>query len=380
MRSLVAAPAGILLVLTLAACSPGAEPSPTPSASAAAPAPAGTPPDPAPALQVGAVAELASGLQVPWSVVPLPEGGALISERDDARILELESSGDRREVTTVAGVDPGGEGGLLGLALQESVEGSDTRWLYAYYTSGTDNRIVRMPLTGTAGALQLGDQQVILSGLAKANNHDGGRLAFGPDGMLYATVGDAGVKDAAQDPDSLNGKILRMTPDGTVPPGNPFGESLVWSMGHRNPQGLAWAADGTMYAAEFGQDTWDELNRIEPGANYGWPTVEGIADDPRFVDPLQQWSTDVASPSGLTAIGGTLFLAGLGGERLWVIQGAGGESSASAAFEDDYGRLRDAVAAPDGSLWLLTNNTDGRGDPRAGDDRLLRVELTPVPE
>ena len=326
------------------------------------------------------MAELASGLQVPWSVVPLPEGGALISERDDARILELESSGDRREVTTVAGVDPGGEGGLLGLALQESVEGSDTRWLYAYYTSGTDNRIVRMPLTGTAGALQLGDQQVILSGLAKANNHDGGRLAFGPDGMLYATVGDAGVKDAAQDPDSLNGKILRMTPDGTVPPGNPFGESLVWSMGHRNPQGLAWAADGTMYAAEFGQDTWDELNRIEPAANYGWPTVEGIADDPRFVDPLQQWSRDVASPSGLTAIGGTLFLAGVGGERLWASQGAGGESSASAAFEDDYGRLRDAVAAPDGSLWLLTNNTDGRGDPRAGDDRLLRVELTPVPE
>jgi len=380
MKSLVVAPAGILLVLALAACSPAAEPSPTPSASQAEPSPSVAPPDPAPPLQAGAVAELASGLRAPWSVVPLQDGGALISERDDARILELDASGERREVAAVAGVDPGGEGGLLGLALQEPVEGSDTRWLYAYYTSASDNRIVRMPLTGEAGALELGEQQVILSGLAKANNHDGGRLAFGPDGMLYATVGDAGVEDAAQDPDSLNGKILRMTPDGTVPPGNPLGASLVWSMGHRNPQGIAWAADGTMYAAEFGQDTWDELNRIEPGANYGWPVVEGVADDPRFVDPLQQWSTDVASPSGLTSIGGTLFLAGLGGERLWVIQDAGGQSTAAAAFDDEYGRLRDAVAAPDGSLWLLTNNTDGRGDPGAGDDRLLRVELTPVPE
>jgi glucose/arabinose dehydrogenase len=164
-----------------------------------------------------------------------------------------------------------------------------------------------------------------------------------------------------------------MTPTGGVPADNPTAGSLVYSMGHRNPQGLAWDATGQLFAAEFGQNRWDELNRIEPGGNYGWPTVEGKAGNPRFIDPVLQWPTDEASPSGLGYIGGTLFLAALKGERLWVIPP--GATTSQPFFVGTYGRLRDAVPGPNGTLWLLTNNTDGRGFPHSGDDKLLQVKL-----
>jgi glucose/arabinose dehydrogenase len=164
-----------------------------------------------------------------------------------------------------------------------------------------------------------------------------------------------------------------MTPTGGVPPDNPTSGSLVYSMGHRNPQGLAWDSTGQLFAAEFGQDRWDELNRIQPGGNYGWPTVEGKAGNPRFIDPLLQWPTSEASPSGLGYVGGTFFLAALKGERLWVI--SPGATRARAFFVGTFGRLRDAVPGPNGTLWLLTNNTDGRGFPHSGDDRLLQVKL-----
>ncbi|MDM4761558.1 PQQ-dependent sugar dehydrogenase [Galbitalea sp. SE-J8] len=355
----------LLSVGALVGCS-SATPAPATPTSPTPPAPAAPPLTPTDATR-----DLASGLAAPWSVLSMPDGGALVSERDSGRILELDLAGGSRLVGTVPGVAHAGEGGLLGLA--PAPAGGE---LYAYLTTASDNRIVRMPLGGPAGGRTIGAPVVVLDGLARAANHDGGRIAFGPDGMLYATVGDAGDPSRAQDVGSLNGKILRMTPDGAVPADNPFPGSLVYSLGHRNPQGIAWDADGRLYAAEFGQDTWDEFNRIEPGRNYGWPEAEGIAHDPRFVDPLVQWATDDASPSGLTRIGGTFFLAGLGGERLWTItiDGDGG-ATADDSFVGELGRLRDAVAAPDGSLWLLTNNTDGRGDPRDGDDRLVRVEL-----
>jgi glucose/arabinose dehydrogenase len=238
-----------------------------------------------------------------------------------------------------------------------------------------------MLLTSTNGTLSLGPPHVILQGLAVANHHDGGRIAFGPDGMLYATVGDAGVTSRSQDLTSLNGKILRMTPIGGVPADNPVPGSLIWSYGHRNPQGLAWDSSGQLYASEFGQNTWDEFNNITAGSNYGWPIVEGIAHDPRFVDPLVQWPTDEASPSGLTYIDGTFFLAGLGGRRLWVITvDAAGAATANALYAGTYGRLRDVAVGPTSgslpSLWILTDNTDGRGSPHPGDDRILQVALT----
>jgi glucose/arabinose dehydrogenase len=228
--------------------------------------------------------------------------------------------------------------------------------------------------------------QPVLTGIPKAGNHNGGRIAFGPDGMLYATVGDASSPGNAQDPQSLNGKILRMTPTGEVPSDNPTAGSLVYSMGHRNPQGIAWDSDGQLWAAEFGQDTWDEFNRIEPGGNYGWPIIEGIGGEEStsrgFIDPWAQWATDDASPSGLTYVGGTFFMAGLGGERLWAIYVDDEAKTAGSVewFPGEYGRIRDVIPGPGGSLWMLTNNTDGRGDPRDGDDRIVQVRLTELVE
>jgi len=223
------------------------------------------------------------------------------------------------------------------------------------------------------GSLGLEEPETLLDGIASASIHDGGRIAFGPDGMLYVTVGDAGNSSAAQDRGSLSGKILRLTPDGEVPVDNPFDGSPVYSYGHRNPQGLAWDSEGTMYASEFGQNTWDELNVIEPGRNYGWPSVEGIAGDDRFTDPVQQCAPAEASPSGMAIADGSIWIANLRGERLREVP-LEDTSSSIEHLVGEHGRLRDVAVAPDGSLWVLTNNTDGRGDPRPDDDRVLRFD------
>jgi glucose/arabinose dehydrogenase len=204
--------------------------------------------------------------------------------------MELTGDGRTRRIGTVDGVRHAGESGLLGLALD------DQDRLYAYSTGPDGNRIQRFDLTGQPGSLGLGPTETVIDGLPSASYHDGGRIAFGPDGMLYATVGDAGRRDEAQDRDSLGGKILRMTPDGDAPADNPFPGSLVYSYGHRNPQGLAWAADGRLFAAEFGQNTWDELNIITPGGNYGWPVVEGIGDD-RYSSPSSNGAPTRPAPA-----------------------------------------------------------------------------------
>ncbi|WP_448810981.1 PQQ-dependent sugar dehydrogenase [Agromyces bauzanensis] len=372
--------AAIAATLALAACTGTPVPTPlpsTPPATPATPAPA-TPVPPPPVLQpTGEPETIASGLDAPWSILRLPSGGVLVSERDTADIVEVLADGDLRVAATVPGAAAAGEGGLLGLAFRAG-DGDHPAFVYAYFTAASDNRIVRMPLTGAPGSLALGAPEDVLTGIPKAGIHNGGRIAFGPDGFLYATAGDAANGGAAQDVASLSGKILRMTPEGQPAPGNPFG-NFTWSFGHRNLQGIAWDARGGMWAAEFGQNTWDELNRIERGANYGWPVVEGRAGDARFVDPVLQWSTAEASPSGLAIVGDTLFLAALRGERLWSIAPAtaGGELTATAWFAGELGRLRDVVAGPDGELWFVSNNTDGRGSPRPGDDRLYRVRLTP---
>ncbi|MFF2369833.1 PQQ-dependent sugar dehydrogenase [Agromyces sp. NPDC058110] len=356
--------------------------SPAPSTSSpAAPSPTPTPtPSAAPVVMVptGVVETMAEGLQAPWSILRLPGGGTLVSERDTARIVEVNADGSLRVVATVADVVTGAEGGLLGLAHLPAERGASA-FVYAYFTAASENRIVRMPLAGEPGSYTLGAPQPVLTGIPRGDaNHQGGRLAFGPDGLLYATVGDGGRRDPAQDPASLSGKILRMTPEGQPAPGNPFG-SLVYSMGHRNPQGLAWDATGAMWAAEFGQNTWDELNRITPGANYGWPIVEGQGGVEGYVDPVLQWPTSEASPSGLAVVGDTLFLAALRGERLLAAAPASsGVAPPTAWFAGEFGRLRDVAPGPDGELWVLTNNTDGRGSPVAGDDRLLRVRLAPA--
>ncbi len=367
------------LVLALSGCGSDQGDSPhtgSPSASSAAPTSQngnGADEDSRPDAQSEVVAQ---NLEAPWSVA-FYEKTALVSERDSARILEIDSQrpADVREVATVAGVSASGEGGLLGLTVHDDS-------LYAYFTAESDNRIQRFPITRGSDGIELGSPETIVDGIAKAGFHNGGRMAFGPDGMLYATVGDAGDQSAAQDRESLSGSILRLEPDGSVPEDNPFDDSLVYSYGHRNPQGLAWDEDGTMYASEFGQDTWDELNIIEAGGNYGWPEVEGIAggsadgdsndDQADFIDPVQQWRPDEASPSGIAVSDGSIFIANLRGEILRTVPTAD-VSDAELAYAGEFGRLRDVVTTPSGEVWILTNNTDGRGDPADGDDRILRI-------
>ena len=358
----------IVLVAGLAGCSsPAPQPSGAPQSSSSAPSLVG------PVQPVGDAEVLATDLTTPWSLARLDSGSTLISERDLGRIVELTESGDIVTVGEIEGVDAFGEGGLLGIAV-------DDDWLYAYFTAADDNRIVRVPLSGDAGAYTLGEQEVVLDGIPKSRNHNGGRIAFGPDGMLYATAGDAGDPERAQSPESLGGKILRLTPTGAVPDDNPFPDSYVYSLGHRNPQGIAWDADGQLFAAEFGQDTWDEFNRIEPGANYGWPVVEGVGGVDGYVDPLAQWATSEASPSGLTYIAGTFFLASLRGERVWAIYLDGDTAESVAWFEGEHGRIRHVAPGPNDTLWMLTSNTDGNGDQRDGADRLLVYRLSELVE
>ena len=323
------------------------------------------PPTPTvPTTPTGGPVTLATDLRAPWSIT-FHGTTPLVSERGSARILAVGANGALTGIATIAGVNGTGEGGLLGIAARDG-------YLYAYFTAGAENRIERYPLTGQGVNARLGAAQLLLGGIPSGSNHNGGRIAFGPDGMLYASTGDAGTSSRSQDPRSLSGKILRMTPDGRVPADNPFGGSYVYSYGHRNVQGLAWAGDGTMYASEFGQNTWDELNVIKAGGNYGWPVVEGKAGNAGYIDPVQQWPTADASPSGIAISGGNVYIANLRGERLRKVP-LSANTTSTEFYVKQYGRLRDVAAAPDGRLYILTNNTDGRGTPQAGDDRLVSV-------
>ncbi|MBT2586251.1 sorbosone dehydrogenase family protein [Arthrobacter sp. ISL-95] len=296
------------------------------------------------------------GLQLPWSVVFLPDGTAVVSERDSAQVKSIRN-GQAATVGEVPGVEPGGEGGLLGLAL--SPDFATNRWLYAYFTSPGDNRIARMKLTGDAGGtLTLGEPEVIFSGMPKASTHNGGRIRFGPDGYLYVGTGDSQRREQPQDTNALGGKILRLTPEGRPAPGNPFGDNPVYSYGHRNVQGLAWDGDGHLWASEFGPDVDDELNLITPGGNYGWPTVTGAPGRSGLIDAKVVWpSTSDASPSGLEIVDGVAYTGALRGQRLWAVP-LDGETAGSpvAYFTGQYGRLRDVARAPDGTLWVISNN------------------------
>lgn len=316
---------------------------------------------------------LATGLDVPWAIAFTPEGDALVTLRDEARLVRVSTGGDTRDVGEVPGVQPDGEGGLLGVAINPEL--ADEVQVFLYLTGEEDNRVVR----GTLGEDGLGELTPVVTGIAKGSIHNGGRLAFGPDGYLYVSTGDAGQPERAQDEGSLNGKILRVTTDGEPAPGNPDADSPVWSSGHRNVQGMAWTQDGTMVASEFGQNTWDELNVITKGSNYGWPEVEGDGGQEGFVDPVAVWRTSEASPSGV-AVGedGAVYMTALGGRAMWRVplEGSGEEATAGdpqRLLFEEYGRLRDVVRADDGRLWTLTSNTF-RGDPGEDDDRLLVLE------
>jgi glucose/arabinose dehydrogenase len=325
-------------------------------------------------LRVGTVT---TDLQVPWGLGFLPDGTALVTGRDDGTIRAI-APGAASPATTIGTIDDvahGGEGGLLGLAVSPGF--ADDGLLYLYYTAEADNRIATVVLRDGA----LTDQTVILDGIPKGGIHNGGRMTFGPDGLLYVGTGESGDRPIAQDLGSLGGKILRLSPDGSPAPGNPFPDSpYVYTYGHRNVQGLAFDDSGRLWASEFGQNTWDELNLITAGGNYGWPDVEGQVARDGFIEPERVWPTQDASPSGIAFWQGSIWMAGLRGERLWQIPLTDSATDPTgepiAELTDVYGRLRTTQVAPDGSLWVSTSNTDGRGDVRNGDDRILRLELT----
>ncbi|MCQ9180469.1 PQQ-dependent sugar dehydrogenase [Streptomyces sp. IBSBF 2953] len=375
-------------LLTTAGCSSGAGGSPGVSASAS---PGGTSASASPSAErtppakgtVTVVRTVAEGLNSPWGLAPLPEGGLLVASRDEGTITRVdEKTGARTELGEVPGVSAAGEGGLLGLAL--SPHYAADHMVYAYVTTASDNRVVRMLYDAKRPAGdQLGAPDTIFKGIPKGMIHNGGRIAFGPDGMLYVGTGETGDRGLAQDRKSLAGKILRLTPEGEPAAGDPFPDSPVYSYGHRNVQGLAWDAEQRLFASEFGQDTWDELNAIAPGADYGWPVAEGRSAgggsaDARFRDPIAQWHTDDASPSGIAYAEGSIWMAGLKGQRLWRIPLNG--TTASAPPQDflkgEYGRLRTVVSAGGNRLWVTTSNTDGRGHPRTGDDRILELRVS----
>lgn len=356
---------------------PGASKEAASPSTAASPSPAPTTAGPPAKGSVKVVSTLAEDLESPWGAAVMPGGDLLVTSRDEGTITRVDAeSGEKTEIGSVPGVAPGGEGGLLGLAISPSF--ASDRQVYVYFTTASDNRIARLLYDEQKPAgQQLGAPDTVLRGIPKGVIHNGGRIAFGPDKMLYAGTGETGETGLAQDKESLGGKILRMTPDGRPVHGNPEADSVVYSYGHRNVQGLAWDSEKRLWAAEFGQNTWDELNLIEPGKNYGWPEVEGKGGRPGFVDPVAQWRTTEASPSGIAYAQGSIWMAGLLGERLWRIPLSGTAPSADPQpfLEEEYGRLRTVVPAGGNKLWLLTSETDTRGTPESGDDKILQLEV-----
>lgn len=369
-----------LALFLLSACGSEAQTpaalTPTVSSTATAtatPSPMATPFDPS-ALRVEVVAE---NLQVPWAIDFASDGRIFFTERP-GRVRVIQDGRLLPEPWATLPVAAVGEGGLLGLALDPQFERN--RYVYVYYTYRYDqgqlrNRVVR--LTDRDGRGQ--DPETIIDGIAGANIHDGGRIKFGPDGKLYITTGDASQSQLAQDMNSLAGKILRLNADGSIPSDNPFPGSPVYSLGHRNPQGLAWhPVTGQLFATEHGPTGNDEVNIIQPGGNYGWPVVQARAGRSQFIDPILVFSPSVA-PTGATFFQDEFFFTTLRGEHLHRVTLQPPDfrqvQRDQRLLEGEYGRLRDAVVGPDGALYITTSNRDGRGSPDLADDRILRFAL-----
>lgn len=316
---------------------------------------------------------VAQNLDIPWELVFLPDGSMLVTERGGT--LKHLASGVS---TPVSGVSPVGEGGLLGMALHPNF--ATNRYLYLYFTTRDSGSLENTVVRYTFQDNTLREPKTILQGILASRNHDGGRIAFGPDGYLYIAVGDASKSALAQDTQSLNGKILRVTDDGGIPTDNPF-NSAVYSYGHRNPQGLAWDTDGNLWATEHGRSGlssgYDEVNKIEKGGNYGWPNYEGSESGSGITPPaVHSGASTTWAPSGIVYVRGHLVWAGLRGESLYVASVEDGNLGKPKTYlSKKYGRLRTVVVGPDGALYIVTNNGDGRGTKRANDDQIIRVPL-----
>jgi len=327
------------------------------------------------------VETVAENLEIPWGIAFAPDGRIFVTERvGNLRVIEDGIlNPEPIKILDVSGF----EGGLLGIALDPNFE--ENHHIYLYYTYNdflsTYNKLSRF----TESNNQLSDEMILLDKIAGGAIHDGGRIKFGPDGMLYVTTGDAGISDMAQDLNSLGGKILRINPDGTIPGNNPFDDSPVYSYGHRNPQGLDWdPITGKIVISEHGQSAHDEVNVLEPGKNYGWPKVIGDETGPDYTSPILHTGDETWAPSGASFYNSDnieqwenkYFIATLRGNHLRMLDldiENNKVISSEALFQGEFGRLRDASVGPDGNLYILTSNRDGRGSPEPTDDRILRI-------
>lgn len=306
----------------------------------------------------------AENLDAPW-MIENSDAGFYISGRDGELTLITGEGQTDQPLDLSVPVEADSEGGMLGFLLHP--DDPDRAFMYyTYEESGKKNRVVEL----TRDDDKWRESNALIEGIPGGSFHNGGRLEIGPDGCLYITTGDAGDEEASQDTESLAGKILRVDLDGSVPEDNPFGNE-VFSYGHRNPQGIAWDGEGNMYATEHGSSAHDEINRIEAGNNYGWPVIQGDEEKEGMETPLYHTGEETWAPSGMAYDEGKLYIASLAGEQIIEYDIESGEVE---EFYDEDSRFRD-VYIEDDTLYAITNNTDGRGEPREGDDRLIKLEL-----
>jgi glucose/arabinose dehydrogenase len=329
-----------------------------------------------PHARIVKVTEIAQDLITPWGLGFLPDGSALVSSRNTGEIRRIDpATGQHQSVGVVPDVVTGNDAGLLGLVV--SPRFAEDRTVFAYLTTASENRVVALRFD--ADLKSFTQDRIVLGGIVASGGHQGGRLAFDKDGHLWITTGDANEPDLAPDPKSLNGKILRILPDGSIPAGNPF-NTPVFSTGHRNVQGITFGPDGSIYTSEFGESTQDEVNAIRPGQDYGWPASEGLQGG-TGTPPIFTFKPTEASPSGIAYAAGSVWMAALRGQRLWQLPVSNGQPAGEPIehLKGQYGRLRTVEVAPDGALWVVTSETDGFGwagaTPAKGDDRVLRIEL-----
>ena len=328
---------------------------------------------------------LVEGLNAPWEIVTVGDGRMFVTEHPGViRVIKDGKLEKEPLIEFEAPFNEEGEGGLLGLEADPDFESNGYLYVYHSYKDGQDiaNRVLRLKVTDGKAVID----KELLTDIPGGVNHNGGRIKIGPDQLLYITTGERYEPELAQNQDSLGGKILRIGLDGSIPSDNPWPNSPVYSMGHRNAQGLAWNPDnGYLYATEHGQRNHDEINRIVAGENYGWPEVEGDDDaNGTYQAPLAHSGKDTWAPSGVAFItegpwAGSLVAANLRGEQLLrVVLSADGTKVEQVVpfFQDEWGRIRNVSAGEDGKLYVLTNNRDGRGSPRDGDDKL--IILTPM--
>lgn len=322
--------------------------------------------------KITAMEVITGNLKAPWAI---EKWGDIfyLTERVGTIVQVQDGEKKRQEVQLEYPLSTASEAGLLGFVLAPDFSSSNEAFAYYTYEKGDEqfNRVVLLQLDNGVWY----EQDMLIDGIPSGTYHHGGRLKIGPDNKLYVTAGDASNPQLAQNKESLAGKILRMNLDGSIPEDNPFNQSYVYSYGHRNPQGLAWSTEGVMYATEHGQSANDEVNEIIAGANYGWPVIEGTEKQDEMIAPLFTSGKERTwAPSGMAYHQEVLYVAALRGTALLAFDL---QTDEIREVVNDVGRIRD-VWLDDGSLYFITNNTDGRGQANVTDDRLFKMELSKI--